>query len=369
MRLAISNHALKPGGGIERYALTLVRGLHEAGVQPVMIAKAFDRELPEFGWVEPLQVNVRWLPGKLRDAWFDLRIRAIKRHRRLFPLVACNQTGAADIAICGSTHPGYLEAMGETPGRSDELKIATERAHLGRAKIVLAHSRLMASQAQRFYGVPDERIRLLYPPVDAQRFSPVHEGARRARRVALGFPVDRPVFLLASTGHRRKGLDLLLDVFARSSLPAVLAVVGRPVGDAAQRLGHGRLIELGYRTDIEDVYRAADFTVMASRFEPFGLVGVESVLCGTPVLLASNVGCAEVIREPAALLFELDDAASLEAAMQLACQRWAAGDSRLKTPANLLGYDPSVVAHVAALLSMVRELAPDTLPGVVATAR
>ena len=45
--LAISNHGLRASGGIERYAMTLVRGLHERGLKPVLIAKAFDTALPE----------------------------------------------------------------------------------------------------------------------------------------------------------------------------------------------------------------------------------------------------------------------------------------------------------------------------------
>lgn len=357
MPLAISTHALRAGGGIERYALTLVQGLHQRGLRPTVIAKAFDTSIDEYRWVDALRVNVRWLPGKLRDAWFDRRIRALKRARGLHPLIACNQTGAADIAICGSTHPGYLEAMGERAGASDRLKIATERAHLHHARIVLAHSQLMADQVMRHYGVPAARIRLLHPPVDTARFHGVDAAARRARRAALGLPHDRAVFLLASTGHRRKGLDLLSEAFERSRLPVVLAVVGRPLGRPAS----DRVRELGYRRDIEEVYRAVDFSVLASRFEPFGLVGVESVLCGTPVLLARNVGCAEVIREPAALPFELDDPGSLERAMTEAVARWSAGRAVLPQPADHLAYDPSVSTHVEALLAMACELDPSLL--------
>ena len=60
--------------------------------------------------------------------------------------------------------------------------------------------------------------------------------------------------------------------------------------------------------DDHGFYRAVDFTVMASRYEPFGLVGVESLLCGTPVLCAQGVGCAEVLRAPAQIPFRLDAA-------------------------------------------------------------
>ncbi len=355
MRLALTNHALRAGGGIERYALTLVRGFHARGVRPVMIAKAFDTALDEYRWVEPIAVPVGALPGKLRDAWFDWRLRRLKRRHHLFPVIACNQTGAADIGICGGTHPGFLAAMDQRARPSDRLKIATERAHLEASRIVVAHSQLMADEAARHYGIAPSKIRLLYPPVDGERFCPVDESRRAELRRALGLPADRAVFLLASTGHRRKGLDLLAEFFERSTLPVCLAVAGRPTG----RPDSPRLRSLGYRRDIEDVYRAVDFTVLASRYEPFGLVGVESVLCGTPVLVADNVGCAEVIRAPAALTFALDDPASLARAVEEAVARWSEGRARLAEPRAALGYDPSVAVHVEALLAMADALTRD----------
>lgn len=359
MHLAISNHGLRNSGGIERYALTVVRGLHEQGVRPTVIAKAFDTTLPEYAWVEPVRVDVRAVPGKLRDLYFDWRIRRIKRHRELGPLIGCNQTGAADIAICGSTHPGFLAAMGQPQRWSDGWKIALERAHLNNAKVVVAHSQRMADEAHRFHAIDASKIRLLYPPVDGTRFTPVDEARRLTLRAELGLPEDRAVFLLASTGHRRKGLDMLLDFFGRTELPVSLVVAGRPLRGVGALPAHIR--SLGYRNDIENVYRAVDFTVMASRYEPFGLVGVESVLCGTPLVCADNAGCAEVIEPPAQLPFRLDaaegDTGGLAAAVVEAVARWRSGTNRIAAPLTLLRYDPSVRTHVDTLLALVRGVA------------
>ena len=358
MRLALSNHGLRNSGGIERYALTVVRGLHGQGVRPTVIAKVFDTSLPEYAWVEPLCVHVGAVPGKLRDLAFDWRIRQLKRRHSLYPLLACNQTGAADIAICGSTHPGFLAAMGRPTRWSDRWKIALERAHLGHAQVIVAHSQKMADEARAFYGVPAAKIRRLYPPVDGARFAAVDGAQRQALRAELGLSDDRVVFLLASTGHRRKGLDMLVEFFAATQLPVSLLVAGRPLPGAA-RGPHIR--SLGYRDDIENVYRAVDFTVLASRYEPFGLVGVESVLCGTPVLLARGVGCAEVIHSPAQLPFSLDapaaGAESFAAAVDEALARQRAGRHRLDDPQACLGYDPGVETHVSALLALAREVA------------
>ncbi len=351
--LAISNHGLRSGGGIERYALALVRGLHESGVRPTFIAKSFDRSLPEVAWVDPIRVRMTGLPAKLRDTVFDWRIRSIKQRRDLFPLIACNQTGAADLAICGSTHPGYLEAMGRRARLSDRWKIALEHAHLSHAQVVVAHSRRMADEARRYHGVPAGKIHLLYPPVDARLFSRVGPDERLRLREQLGLPPDRAVFLLASTGHKRKGLDLLVEFFRATALPVSLVVAGRPIDATGPNIR-----SLGYRNDIENVYRAVDFTIVASTYEPFGLVGVESVLCGTPVLIAAGVGCAEVIRPPAQLPFDRQVAASLGSAVAEALARWQAGTARLESPAQCLGYDPSVALHVAALLELARGLSP-----------
>ena len=347
MRLAISNHGLRNSGGIERYALTLVRGLHERGIRPVFAAKAFDTSLPEYGWVDPVRVGMALVPGKLRDFWFDHRLRALKRKGGWAPLIACNQTGAADIAICGSNHPAYLEAMGQRAGRIDRWKIALERAHLTNAKLIVTHSRLLARQVIQHYGIAPAKIEVLYPPVDGERFSTVPAARRAQLRAGLGLPDDRAVFLLASTGHRRKGLDLLLDFFQSTRLPVLLAVAGRPIGATGPNLRY-----LGYRRDIEDVFRAVDFSVIASRYEPFGLVGVESVLCGTPVLMADNVGCAEVIKEPAALAFSLAQTDSLAHAVERAVARWQVGEHRLDAPRAGLRYDSSVAVHVEALLAL-----------------
>ena len=127
----------------------------------------------------------------------------------------------------------------------------------------------------------------------------------------------------------------------------------RPIPGTSDRVRY-----LGYRSDIEALFRAVDFTVVASRYEPFGLVGVESVLCGTPLVLADNVGCAEVITPAAQMPFSLARSSSLGTAMAEAVQRWQRGGHRLKDPSSCLRYDPSVAKHVDALLALASAMAP-----------
>ena len=136
---------------------------------------------------------------------------------------------------------------------------------------------------------------------------------------------------------------------ASEARPITLAVAGRPVGKPLPRVRG-----LGYVHDIESLYRAADFTVLGSDYEPFGLVGIESILCGTPVVFADNVGCLEVIKGDAALRFSRRDDASVAAALREAVRRAREGSARLQTPMAALDYDPDVGRHVEALMALAK---------------
>ncbi len=351
--IVLSNHALRHSGGIERYLLTLVNGLHARGLRPTVVTRRFDTRLPEYNWIDPVKIRTWGLGGPLRDRWFDWRLRRLQRQRGWHPLIALNQTAGADIAICGGTHPGYLAATGKPARWRDRLAITLERRHLQHARVVIAHSGLMAAQVQAFYGIPAAKVEVLYPPVDTQRFHPVSAEQRLALRQRLGLPADRAVFLLASTGHARKGLDLAVQALGHSDLPVLLVVAGRPVDMTAPNLRY-----LGYRNDMEDVYRAVDCTVMASRYEPFGLVGVESVLCGTPLIGAEGMGCMEVLTAAAALPFRVDQPGSLDAALAQVLARWRQGTLGVADPLASLRYDPSVAVHLDRLLAWVERLRP-----------
>jgi glycosyltransferase involved in cell wall biosynthesis len=347
-RLGLSHHALKAGGGFERYAVTLVRGLHVQGLKPTFIAREFDVRMPEVRWVEPVRVRMTGVPHGMRDHVFDWRIGALKRRLKLAPLISCNPTRHADIAVCGGTHPGYLAAMGMRPGLHDRWKIALERAFYARADVIVAHSRAMKDEIAVHYGISGQKVQLLYPPVDGTRFHPPASAEeRRALRRRFDLPDDRAVFLLASTSHRRKGLGRLTAYFANTDLPATLVVAGRPLGGSP-----GNVRWVGYCRDIENLYRAVDFTILASTYEPFGLVGIESLLCGTPVLIGAGVGCGEVIDADARIDFGLDH--ELGEAVRKAVAQWRTDTHRIDVPARALRYDPSVAVHIDALLALAR---------------
>lgn len=352
MQIAISCNRFGRGGGLERYALDIAAALTARSRDPVVVyAREFDAAQDFGDRIEARRINVGWLPGKLRDHAFSHRLNRLRGGRDI--LIACNRVRGADIAVCGGTHRGFLLARGRSPGWADRWQIRLEADQYQGAAWVVAHSRRMQAELQGLYSVPESRVVLLYPPVDAARFTPVDRATRRALRARYGFGDDEIVFLFASSGHARKGLDMLVEYFGRSSLPVTLVVAGRPVGKRLPRVR-----ELGYCENIEQLYCAADFSILASDYEPFGLVGVESVLCGTPLVFADNIGCLEVIRPEAVECFSRAAPQGLERAIERAAARVRAGSARLAAPRSMLAYDPGLGVHADALKALCEPRVP-----------
>ena len=349
MEIGISCNAFGRSGGMERFAMDLVRGLADVGLRPHVFSPRFDMTLPEIGLIERHRIGIGFVPRPWRGDWFSRRLRRERQAAGIDVLIGCNRTDAADIVICGGTHRGFLRAIGRRPGYNDRRQIALEIRQYDRANVIVAHSRLMRGELRQLYGVPESKIEVLYPPIDGARFSPATHERRAELRREYGFGDDEVVLLFPSGSHERKGLPLIESVLRDTDLPIVVAVAGRPPSSLSERVRY-----LGYVREIEDCYRAADYTILASTYEPFGLVGVESVMCGTPVVMSSNIGCCEVIAESAKLEFAPGDAASLRAALERAVQ--ARGAAR--PAAGAVNYDTNLAAHVAALLALAADLAP-----------
>lgn len=141
-------------------------------------------------------------------------------------------------------------------------------------------------------GVPDERISVVPCGVDLELFRPDGRGAQRGEG-------DRPRVLSIGRLVPRKGVDTI--VRAMRQVPDVELVIagGDPYDDEGIRLGalaeaYGladrvRLIGSVARADVPALMRSADVLVTVPWYEPFGIVPVEALACGVPVV-ASAVG-------------------------------------------------------------------------------
>jgi glycosyltransferase involved in cell wall biosynthesis len=342
--IGISCNRLGHSGGFERYARDLIRGFSDRGYRIKLFAKEFDTSVPEFALVDPIRLSVTGIPGKLRDQLFSWRLNRNRERQSVDLLIACNRVTNADIAVCGGTHLGFLAATSKRENLGDRLQLKLERSHYSSSKKIVAHSLMMLMELRNLYDLPSNKIELIYPPIDTNAFKRPNQEFREQLRAKLGLSPHECVFFFASTSHVRKGYPLLQKYFSQSSLPVRLVVAGRPVESS------GKIHYAGYVKDMAAWYGAADYTIVASQYEPFGLVAAESVLCGTPACLSNAVGAAEVIAPHAKLVFNAreDDLTQTieEAYRNRVIMRHALATQGAFVPE----YYPSIDAHISALL-------------------
>ncbi|WP_439239186.1 glycosyltransferase family 4 protein [Lonepinella sp. BR2919] len=340
MTISLAMIKFKQGGGIERYALDLIAGFHQAGIKPVVYAISFDEKLKQYPWIKPKKVALSWCPKFLRKQCFA---RTIKNAPET--TLSITQIVGTDLLICGGQHKGYINALNKIPTLLDRLKIRNEQKAYQSAKTIVAHSQLMKNELMAFYDVPSEKIQVIYPPIDGQKFSPVTNEVRSKLRQKFHFAEHDIIYLFPSTGHKRKGFDLLRAYFDTQlkGSQCKLVVAGTPVEESEN------VVSLGFCDNMPDLYRAADFTIMASQYEPFGLVGIESILCGTPIIFSQNMACTEVLKGQFGYLFDRENTDSLHQTMQLSLSN----PQRIDDPLSVLQYNPSLNHHIEKILSLV----------------
>jgi hypothetical protein len=150
-------------------------------------------------------------------------------------------------------------------------------------------------------------------------------GDARAFRAAHGIASGQPMLLFVGRVAHEKNIAFLLHmlVHARRGIPdVVLVICGEgPAAGTLRRLARELGVErstrfVGYldrATTLLDCYRAADLFVFASRTETQGLVLLEAMACGTPVVALAVMGTRDVLREGEGARIAPDDAAGFAA--------------------------------------------------------
>jgi glycosyltransferase involved in cell wall biosynthesis len=181
-------------------------------------------------------------------------------------------------------------------------KRAVERLVYRRARRFVVLSGAFAEILRTSYGVAPWSIEVIAPGVDLDRFTP---GDAATARATLGVAAER-VALSVRRLMPRMGLEILLEAW-RELEPRegdLLAIVGDgpesgPLRGLATRLGIDSSVRFCGSVDdaaLVDWYRAANVTVVPSvALEGFGLVVLESLACGTPVIGTDAGGLAEAI--------------------------------------------------------------------------
>jgi UDP-glucose:(heptosyl)LPS alpha-1,3-glucosyltransferase len=250
---------------------------------------------------------------------------AARRKLQTLPLDVIHDTGAGWYCDVFQPHLGSWTALGEQkmrmlPSWARPLKRAmtwalpryrefrrlTALQYAADGRLLLALSRQVAADFQRFHSVPPDRIRLVYNGVDTARFSPEHRATyREGIRRWLGIDDQTLVLLIVAHNFRLKGVPTLLKAMGRLAAarrPVHLVVVGgKRLGRgvrAADRLGAGSAVTFaGPVDDVVPFYAAADVYVHPTFYDSFSLVVLEALASGLPVVTSRFNGAMELFTE------------------------------------------------------------------------
>ena len=223
---------------------------------------------------------------------------------------------------------------------------------------------------QHFYQTPAERFYALPPNIPVARFSGLDKiSARKQLRAEFNLPTDAQVLLTVGSAFVRKGLDRLIIALAQlpeaQRLNTWIVAVGEDKAEPMYRIAdkhqvRSQLIIAGARNDVPNIMLGADVFVHPARSELAGLVIIEAMTAGLPVVVTENCGYAPHVGEANAgiVLPELTAQAALNAALPTLLS-----DQKASTQFGLAGQ--VYTQHIAATTSSHVEA--DLLIGFAAT--
>ncbi|MCS7060365.1 MAG: glycosyltransferase [Anaerolineae bacterium] len=201
--------------------------------------------------------------------------------------------------------------------RESEERLRSECYLCGAADRLTANTVVEERQLIRFYGASANRIRIVPPGVDLSRFHPIEQAYAKS---VIGVPHDHRIILFAGRIEPLKGIDTLFRAIAllknspSGGLDNLCVIViggdpseqGRRENEEMARL-HALRSELGLndlitflgardQETLQFYYAAADVLVMPSHYESFGMVALEAMACGTPVIASDVGGLSQLVR-------------------------------------------------------------------------
>lgn len=211
----------------------------------------------------------------------------------------------------------------------DHLSAAIDSAELElcqRADHIITCSSAMKREVGHYFAVEPGRISVIPNGIDGSRFDLLRGQDLADFRARFALPHEKIVFNVGRLVYE-KGVDLLLEAVPTvlPAAPQTQFVIGGqgPLWQTLQQ----RLAELGIEShvtltgflsddDRDRLYVVADCCVFPSRYEPFGIVALEAMAAGTPVIVANVGGLGTVVQhQKTGLTTEPENVDSLAAAI------------------------------------------------------
>ena len=217
-------------------------------------------------------------------------------------------------AQLGIPHVATFHTLGEVKNRARAaemepvLRLEVEKKAVPIADALIAFTAEEKDNLISIYGAQPEKVKVIPCGVDTDLFRPMDKGKARSE---LGLPNSSQILLFAGRIQPFKGIDILLRAVARllDNRELHLFIIG---GDSESDGEVTRLRTLSAELGIDGkvtfcgamehgemplFYGAADICVVPSYHESFGLVALEALACGIPVVASRVGGLATIIKD------------------------------------------------------------------------
>ena len=330
----------KDTGGMNVYVRELTRQLGRMGVHVDVFTRSQDEHVPhvlhDLGYGNrvvhvPAGPEVPVMKRELAEhilqfvegikqfaAEKGLQYDLIHSHYWMSGLAAETLSDAWDVPIVHMFHT--LGEMKNRVARSDEeregaYRIEGEKRVIARVDRIIAATLAEQAQLQFLYKANKRKITIIPPGVDTGHFYPIPADEARAY---IGADPNKKLVLFVGRIEPLKGLDTLIKAIscqrtANLGQVTLMIIGGDPCASSQEMsaemariqqlcddLCMGRMVVfIGKRAQdtLPYYYSAADVLVMPSHYESFGMVALEAMACGTPVIASQVGGLAFLVKD------------------------------------------------------------------------
>ncbi|WP_462281918.1 glycosyltransferase family 4 protein [Salinivirga cyanobacteriivorans] len=299
--------------GTPRLVLQHTRYLSNKGYKVYVVAQRINRKAIKAHGGIPVKVPIWPVKGYFHRKFFALQTRILQKFYKPDLTLGHGDIFDQDILyLHNCIHLAHELTHGKPlPQKNAVGQIHAKQLKEQKFKLLVCNSKMMQQDVGQRFGVPESKLKVIYPEHDEQRFT-INEKTKEKRveqRKLMGYDDRNVVISLITSGDfKKRNVQLLLDLieilYHKHDLKHIRCfIAGKNKDSYYQQEVEDKKLK-GIVTfqssipNVENYYFATDIFVLPAWIEEFGRSVVEAMACGLPVLVSERVGSSELLEGP-----------------------------------------------------------------------